>query len=501
MSEGASKDQGLLIDLLTRMLDCSRDMLALLDSNFCFVLVNQGYADMFGQPRAYFPGTSMETAFGHNPDHYQAAVKPLLEASKAGADQLFEQWFDVPGLGSFYLELRYLPLKDSADKVSHIVVVCRDRTDIVRSIEALQKSEQMLKRTEHIAKLGGWFFDVATGDMQWTDEMYAIHEVDRDFITSPSNSEQFMTPEDVGRVRRELEIALSGTPTSLTSRMVTAKGVPKWVRSISFPVFQDGRVEKLEGMLQDITDLMELQIGMERALRSLESHKHILDKHAILAITDTSGTFKHVNDKFLEISEYTREQLVGQHHSLMRTAIHQEEFYDQLWNSISKGQVWQGEISRKSRSGRIFWLYSTIVPLKDGLGNIEEYISVSTDLTELKLTEASLRRAQKMEAIGQLSGGIAHDFNNLLGIVVGNVELAELQIAQDHPALEPLENARNAALRGSVLTRRLLNFSRQSPLQSSVLDINRVLSGLDVLISKSLTALISVEMRLDPMIG
>jgi PAS domain S-box-containing protein len=501
MSEATAKDQDLLIDLLTRMADCSSDMLAVLNSDLRFIAINEGYARMFGRPREYFPGKSAQAAFSHDPDHFHAVVEPLMLACLAGSEQLFERWIEVPGLGRLYLELRYRPLANADGKVTHLVVICRDRTEVMLSIEALQKSEMMLKRTEHIAKLGGWLFDVTTGDMQWTDEMYAIHEVGRDFIPTPANLASFISPEDQGKVRRDQELAQAGTPTSLTSQMTTARGVHKWVRSISFPVVQDGQVVRIEGVLQDITDLMEMQTSLQRAVRALESHKHILDKHAILAIADMNGNFKHVNDKFIEISEFSREELIGQPQSLMRTDLYPTAFYDELWSIIRSGEVWQGELSRKSRSGRILWVYITIVPVKDEHGKVEEFISVSTDLTELKQTEATLRRAQKMEAIGQLSGGIAHDFNNLLGIVVGNVELAELQVAPNHPAREPLENARNAALRGSVLTRRLLNFSRQSPLQGTVLDINRVLTNLDVLISKSLTALVSVEMRLDPMIG
>ncbi len=501
MREAAAKDQGLLTDLLIRMSDCSSDMLALLDSEFRFVVVNQGFARMFGMVREAFPGMSVEQTLAHNPGHYQDVIKPLLEACTAGQVQSYKEWVEVPALGKVYLEISHVPLMDPQGKFSNIVIVCKDRTEVIRSFEALQKSEDMLKRSEHIAKMGGWYFEIAQGSLHWTDEMYAIHDVGADFVIAAESVNAFLPAEAIKKIQEDMRVAMSGTPASHTSQITTAKGTRKWVRSISFPVLKDGVVTRIEGVLQDITDQMEMQSDMQRALRSLESHKHVLDKHAILAITDSHGNIKHVNDKFIEISEYSRDELIGHGHDLMRSDLYHADYYNQLWDAIARGEVWQGELARKSRSGRIFWIYSTIVPLKDEHGRVEEYISVSTDLTELKQTEATLRRAQKMEAIGQLSGGIAHDFNNLLGIVIGNVELAELQIDENHPARDQLENARIAAMRGSVLTRRLLNFSRQSPLQGALLDINRVLSNLDVLISKSLTALVSVEMRLDSMIG
>src|SRR5690606_30036540 len=97
---------------------------------------------------------------------------------------------------------------------------------------------------------------------------------------------------------------------------------------------------------------------------------------------------------------------------------------------------------------------------------------------------------------GQLTGGIAHDINNLLGIILGNLELIETSLPQDERLLKQLDSAKSAALRGSVLTRRLLNFSHQTPLQGKALDLNRVLQGLEVLVSKSLTALVHIEMTL-----
>jgi PAS domain S-box-containing protein len=273
------------------------------------------------------------------------------------------------------------------------------------------------------------------------------------------------------------------------------------VRSLAFPVQKDGKVTSLDGMLQDITDIIEMQTGMNRALRSLDNQRYVLDQHAIVAVTDVTGRITRVNRLFTELAGYSQEELVGRSHNLLKSGVHAPEFFDELWKTVTGGKVWQGEICNRARDGSQFWLHTTVVPLRGEDGDIEEFVSVSANITRLKHTEATLRRAHKMEAIGQLSGGIAHDFNNLLGIVIGNIELAELQLPLAHDARLTLQNARNAAMRGSVLTRRLLNFSRQAPVAGPLLDVNLVLSGLEVLISKSLTAMVRVEMQLDRTIG
>ncbi|HTQ98445.1 MAG TPA: PAS domain-containing protein [Candidatus Acidoferrum sp.] len=488
-------------DILARLIDCSTEMLSILDTGFRYLAVNRPHAMLFGREPADFPGMTVEQTFAHEPEHYRNVILPMLEDVRAGKEGLFEQWVLIPGRGRSFIEVRYLPLRNAAGEVDAIVTVSRDRTEIMLTIEALQQSEKMLKRTQHIARLGGWTFDATSGTTQWTDEMYEIHEVGRDFVPTQENLASFITPEEVTRVRADLALAMAGKETSLISHMTSAKGRHKWVRSMAFPAVKDGQVTGLDGMLQDVTDIVEMQTDKDRALRSLENQKYVLDQHAIVTVTGIDGRIMHANRLFTDLSGYDRDELVGLPNTVLRSGMHPPEFFREMWDTITAGRVWQGEICNRAKDGGHFWMHTTIVPLYDESGIISEYVSVSANITKLKQTEATLRRAQKMEAIGQLSGGIAHDFNNLLGIVIGNIELAELQMPVDDPVRKTLENARNAAVRGTVLTRRLLNFSRQAPVAGALLNINQVLSGLEVLISKSLTALIMVELKLDPDIG
>ena len=612
-------------DLERTLLDYTDDMLAVLDTELRFQAVNAAYRSMFGQPREFFIGRTIREVFGHDVTHYDANIHPLLEQCLQGETSRFERWVDVPGFGDLYLEICYTPFFDADNQLVGIVVVGHNRTEVMRSIEALQRSEAMLKRTEHIANLGGWRLEVKNARMQWTDEMYRIHEVEPDFLPSPDNIGGFIIDEDQKRFQKWIEdIFEQRKPADIVCRLMTAKGGSKWVRSIAFPNVVEGDVVTVEGVLQDVTELTriqeqlsqneekyrslveetnamvwearlnvrrfdymspqaeemtgysseqwcsegflftrihpedlpmamevsaqaisqlkdfaveyrlvkadgslmwlhdnvkviqdeegrplklrgvmidvtvmkDMQLGLNRALQSLESHKAVLDKHAILATTDKTGLIREVNDKFIELFGYSRDELIGQPHSIIRSYVHPESFYQNMWDTIFSGQVWQGELCNRGKNGQLFWVYTTIVPMLDENREIEYFMSVSTDISDVKQAEESLRRVQKMEAIGQLTGGVAHDFNNLLGIVIGNIELLEQAFPDNERVLTQLENAKNAALRGSVLTRRMLNFSRQTPVQAEALDINAVMQGLDVLISKSLTARVDMEMDL-----
>jgi PAS domain S-box-containing protein len=486
---------------LELLINTTDDMLALLDRQLIYRVVNNSYSFVFGKPRDYFPGKSMAELFSHDPDHYRIVLAPILQQCLAGETVHFERWVPIPGFGDQYLDIRYFPLRDAAGAVDGIIVLGRNRTEVMRSIEAIKHSEALLKRTEGIAHLGGWSVDVATNVFQWTDEMYAIHEVDRDFSITLDNINAFIPAMYLEDLRLDFEHALRGEPGEELFELKTPAGKAKWVRSLSFPVVENGRVVRVEGILQDITELKDAQSGLGKALQALDNHKKVLDQHANLATTDSQGHLTFINDKFLEISGYRRDELLGQPLGLLMTPINTPAFHRELWSALRAGQTWQGDICIRNKAGNPYWIHSTIVPFSDEQGKVEEIIVVSTDINELKRTEETLRRAQKMDAIGQLSGGIAHDFNNLLSIVVGNLELLEEDLAGKPDALARLGNARNAAMRGSALTRRLLNFSLQAPIPGKALDLNEVLRGTEVLISRSLTARVTVEMRLDENIG
>ncbi len=119
------------------------------------------------------------------------------------------------------------------------------------------------------------------------------------------------------------------------------------------------------------------------------------------------------------------------------------------------------------------------------------------DITERKQTEQALQRAQKMEAIGQLTGGIAHDFNNILGIILGNLSLLERQIDGDEKTKKRIDTINHSAQRAVDLTRKLLGFSRQDSGKHIICNINSLITGMDTLIKRSLTPQVEVEHKLE----
>ncbi|HWA48622.1 MAG TPA: PAS domain-containing protein [Dongiaceae bacterium] len=135
------------------------------------------------------------------------------------------------------------------------------------------------------------------------------------------------------------------------------------------------------------------------------------------------------------------------------------------------------------------------VPVMDDNGRPQYLLGFSEDITDQKVMEQQLRQAVKMEAVGQLTGGVAHDFNNLLGVVIGNLDIAAEQAVKSPGLRECIEEALSSALRGAELTRRLLAFSRNQPLQTAVVDLNQGLPQIASMLRRTLGEEIVIELH------
>ncbi|WP_338560659.1 putative bifunctional diguanylate cyclase/phosphodiesterase [Acinetobacter sp. KS-LM10] len=136
---------------------------------------------------------------------------------------------------------------------------------------------------------------------------------------------------------------------------------------------------------------MDTQLQLEKIVKDLENYKVAIDAHSIVAITDTRGVITHVNEKFCKISQYSFQELVGSTHKIINSGYHPRTFFSNMWRSIAQGEIWKGEICNRAKNGSLYWVDTTIVPLKDNNAVLQNYISIRTDITELKSSEDRLR--------------------------------------------------------------------------------------------------------------
>ncbi|MCL1036891.1 ATP-binding protein [Shewanella submarina] len=207
------------------------------------------------------------------------------------------------------------------------------------------------------------------------------------------------------------------------------------------------------------------------------------------------STVIYANAAATSISLYPRSQLIG--HPAVKifdSSKADDESCDSLMEALKTQEEFDGELWIERADGEKALLLIHLVQLgNDGQSGL--FALVGRDRTEQKKMQLAMARTQKMQAIGELVGGIAHDFNNILGVMKGNIELMELK-NRDEKLEKYLNTAFKACQRGTDLTRRLLQFSRQEQFNACNLSVNEIVSGLEDLFSKSLTSSVSISIEL-----
>ena len=270
-----------------------------------------------------------------------------------------------------------------------------------------------------------------------------------------------------------------------------------WANVVIDPIRDpDGELIGFAKVTRDLT----ARKAAEDELRQSEQRFRLLVQSVTdyaIYMLDPEGRVSSRNAGAERFKGYTADEILGEHFS---------RFYSEedraagvparaLETAQREGRF-EAEGWRMRKDGSRFWASVIIDPIRNDSGVLVGFAKVTRDLTEKRAIEEQLRQSQKMEAVGQLTGGLAHDFNNLLTGISGSLEMMQIRIAQGRTAEfdRYFLAAQGAVKRAAALTHRLLAFSRRQTLDPKPTNVNRLLSGLEELIRRTVGPSIQVEL-------
>lgn len=294
----------------------------------------------------------------------------------------------------------------------------------------------------------------------------------------------------------DLRVLANGEAIETEGWVNSAEGHDVYHSTVKIPYLESSAGSTgMIGLSRDLTKRIEMEQEMRRLAVAVEQ-----STEAIM-ITGIDGTILYVNAAFELTSGYTPEEVIGQHPDLLKSGKHDDAFYEQLWNTISSGKTWEGELTNKKKDGSLYVEEAVIYPIRNDDNKVLNYVSISRDITQEREIEKHLRQQQKMNAIGELAGGVSHDFNNILTAILGYVALCMNQVEEDSKMYGYLKEIVKAGDRATKLVRQILTFSRQEEQEFHPLELQPIIEDSVSMVQTTLKGNVTVEQDIDPGCG
>ena len=374
------------------------------------------------------------------------------------------------------------------------------RTDLNNTLDSLQQKEKNLSVTlqsigdavittdteGHVVRMNpvaenltGWSFTEAKGKLLQI-VFPIINATTREPIENP-----------VEKVIVSGEIVHLSNHTTLISR----NGEEYQIADSAAPIRDNDKVLGMVLVFNDITEQYQLREARQESEERFRQLAENINEVFWLGSPDWHEIF-YISPAYEKIWGYKTEELYKNPRMWLEAVFpdDREQVIEDIPENINSivDYVDFREYRVQRPDGQILWIKARAYPIKDENGQIVRIAGIAEDITERVHMEESLRRSQKMDALGKLTGGVAHDYNNMLGIILGYSELLKDQL-KDRPDLQTyIDQIHHAGERGAKLTKKLLTFSRSQSIENQTVNINSVLQDSKLMLEKTMTARISL---------
>lgn len=191
-------------------------------------------------------------------------------------------------------------------------------------------------------------------------------------------------------------------------------------------------------------------------LQLLNAYQQVIDLNVICSVTNPQGNIIYVNDNFCEVSKFSRKELMGQNHRILNSNYHPADFFRNLWLTISRGNVWHGDVKSKAKDGSYFWLDSTIVPILNESREITGYFSIRIPIDDKKKIEEE--RQEYVKSLETMLFMISHRIRQPIAQILGLTNIFDDIIIQDKDQKELISYLKQSALTLDTYTKELSSF-------------------------------------------
>ena len=236
--------------------------------------------------------------------------------------------------------------------------------------------------------------------------------------------------------------------------------------------------------------------ALRAAVRDNDALLSALNMHAIVSVADGMGMITEVNDSFCNISAYSRQELIGASHNIVKSGVQDREFWDTMWHTIAQGTPWRGQVCNRAKDGTLYWVDTFVAPFMDEAGKAQKYISIQTDITDTKATElqliqTTLAAKEASSAKSQFLANMSHELRTPMNAILGM--LALLGKTELSPRQADYTDKSNRAARSLLgLLNDILDFSKveagKMALDPHPFRLDQLLRNLSVILSSAAAA-------------
>ncbi len=423
-------------------MDASMDGISILNENNELIYLNQAHADIYGydDPEALV-GNTWKIFYEDN--EVERLESEVLRALEDRGKWRGEATGRRKNGETFHQDLSLTETDNGG-----LICVVRDTTERKEREEEIKHLKERLELAIEGAELGIWDWDLTTDEVEFNEQWAQMLGYSLDEIEPHLDAwEKRVHPDDVDDVEAALDAHIAGETHYYDTehRMRTADGDWKWIRDVGKIVERDadGNPVRAVGIHIDIDERKQREQELQQFRKAVEQTAHVV------YITDTDGTIEYVNPAFEEITGFSESEAVGQDPSILKSGEYDEEYYEDLWETILSGEQWADEMLEERADGEEIIFNQTISPITDEDGQPQKFVAVSQDTTQQKEYERKLEEQRdNLEVLNQV---VRHDIRNDMAVVSGRADLLEEHV--EEAGKKHLESIQDSAESATGLTK------------------------------------------------